>query len=190
MPRSAISLPGSLSIGRKEAQESAFHQPCSAARRRVVVVILKDISHRSHGVFVAIPKAMPDDLHILPIGIHLASKATDPDMAVITFLTAEFDIIDEPLSPTTSIRPANLEGLAVLRGKHRPTVSLVEVPLSIWTGNHSMKTMIVILAIETREKILPLIDLRVEPEIPVNVSVDNQMRRLGHYDLIIEHTHA
>ena len=34
-------------------------------------------------------------------------------MAVITFLAAEFDIIDEPLSPTASIRAANLEGLAV-----------------------------------------------------------------------------
>ena len=43
-------------------------------------------------------------------------------------------------------------------------------------------------AIESAEYILPFVDLRIEPEVPVNIGVHDKMGRLRHYDLITEHT--
>ena len=44
--------------------------------------------------------------------------------------------------------------------------------------------MVVVLAIESAESVLTLVDFRVKLQIAVDIGVDDEVRRLSHYDLI------
>lgn len=67
---------------------------------------------------------------------------------------------------------------------------MIEVPLAIRSADDGVQAVIVIFAIESAEDVFPFVHLRIELQVAIDIGVDDEVRRLGHHDLIAENADA
>ena len=81
---------------------------------------------------------------------------------------------------------AHAEGFAAAIGELRAGVALIEIPLSIRSGDEAVQTVIMLATVEAREQSLALVG----NAVVIGVRVNEQVRRLRHDDFVIEHGHT
>ena len=81
---------------------------------------------------------------------------------------------------------SNEKLIAVLGLELGPAVSLIEVPLTVRSADHGVQAMVVILAIESAEPVLALIDLRVKLQVTVHIGKSKQVGWLGDINDIVK----
>ncbi len=138
-------------------------------------------------MLVTVAEPMTDDADFTPVGVHPGCEATHPYIAIGALspsncLGVGYRILASLVGPPDKIL-ISIPGLQVCSA-----VSLVEIPLPVWTSHHGVQAVIMIPAIESAEDILPFVDLRIELQVPVNIGIHNKMGRLRHHNLIAEHT--
>ena len=162
LPGALIGPPATLAVRGEESEEASFHEPGRPTSRRIIIVVLKHVPERGHGMLVTIAEAMADDADLTPVRIHPGREATHPYIAIRALspsngLGVGHGILASLVGPPDKIL-VSISGLQM-----RPAVSLVEIPLPIWTSHHGVQAVIMIPAIESAEYILPFVDLRIEP---------------------------
>ena len=130
---------------------------------------------------------MTDDADLAPVGVHPGRETAYPDITIGALSSSDGLGVDHRILASLVGTPdkilVSIPGLQV-----RPAVSLVEIPLPVWASHHGVQTVIMIPAIESTEDILPLVDLRVEPQVTIYIGINNQVGRLRHHNLITEYT--
>ena len=140
-------------------------------------------------MFVAVAETVSDDADLRAVRIHFGSEAADPDMTISAPFAGDGKRISDGVF-TAIVLAAYKKFMAVIALKLSTAVTLIEVPLAVWATHYGMKTVVMILSIESGEPILALVDLWVKLEITVDISIDNQVRGLGHNDFVAKDTDA
>ena len=120
---------------------------------------------------------MTHNPRLSPIGIHPHRKSANPHVPVIAFLPGDF--------PGTIGTP-HPKPLARTIGKFGTRVALVEIPKAVRPPRDRVQTVVVVAPQKAREKHLPLVDGGIKFPVAIGVRVHNQVRRLGHDNLVIQ----
>ena len=137
-------------------------------------------------MFVAIAESMSNDPDLAPVGVHPGGKASHPYIAVRTLSPSDGLGVGYRILPSL-VRPTDEVFITIPGLQMSTAVSLVEIPLAVRSSHHGVETVIMIPTIESAENVLPPIYLRIEPQVTINIGIDNQVRRLCHHHLVAEH---
>ena len=66
-------------------------------------------------------------------------------------------------SAATLIGAADAKGLAVFISEFGTAIALIDIPFAVGTSDYCVQRVVVLPTVESGEKVLPLIDFRVEP---------------------------
>ena len=124
---------------------------------------------------------MTDDAEVRAIGVHAHREATNPDIAVIAALAG--DIAEH-------VRATHVETAAALVGEFCAHVALVEVPAAVWARGHAVERVVMLAAIEARQKHFTLIDRGIKDTVAIHVGKDDEVWRLRDHDLTVDGGHA
>ena len=186
----AVRLPRALPVHRREPEVGVLHHPADAARRGIVVVILKHVAERADRLLVAVPIVRADDLRVGAVGIHPHRESSDVDMTVVArFAGVERRIpwVLERSHHVRTIRAEDAEGLVRLVREHAAGVAGVEDPLAIGADRDRVERVVVIDPHETGEQHLALVDGRIEAQVAIDVRVDDEVGRLRDHNLVVDH---
>ena len=140
-------------------------------------------------MFIAIAKPVPNDANLSAVRIHFGSEATYPDVAIRALFARDSLRIGWGIF-SAIVLASNEKLITVIGLELGPAVSLIEVPLTVWTTHYGVQAVVMISAIKSAESVLALVHIRVELQIAVDVGVDDEVRRLSHYDLIAKYADA
>ena len=185
-----VRAPGTFAVGRAEAGVAVFQQERRPARRGIVVVVLEDVAEGRDGLLVAVAEVVADDLHGRAVGIHARRETADPDVAVVALLAGDLRWFPAEVGLAGIVGAADAEGLARLVGEHRAAVAAVEIILAVRSHGDAVDGVVVDAGIEAVEQHLALVDGGIELHVPVHVGVDDDVRRHGDDDLVVDHRHA
>ena len=162
LPGALIGPPATLAVRGEESEEASFHEPGGPTSRRIIIVVLKHVPERGHSMLVTVAEPMADDADLTPVGVHPGREATHPYIAIGALSPSDglgvgYRILASLVGTPDKIL-ISIPGLQVCSA-----VSLVEIPLPVWTSHHGVQAVIMIPAIESAEDILPFVDLRIEP---------------------------
>ena len=140
-------------------------------------------------MFVAIAEPVSNDANLGAIGVHFGCEAANPHVAIGALLARDTLRIGHRIFAAI-VLASDEKLIAVLGLELGSTVSLIEVPLAIRSTDHGVEAVIVILSIESAESVLAFVHLRIELQVAIDIGVDDEVRRLSHYDLITKHADA
>ncbi len=193
LPGPPVHLPRPLAIDRRKPEVRVLHHPAHAAGRRVVVVVLEHVAERGHRLLVGVAIVVADDLDIRAVRVHPRGEPAHIHVAVVAGLAG----IDRRVvgkgertnraGPVPTEDPERLAGAIGERGAH---VARVEDPLAVRTNSHRVQRVVVVDALEARQQHFANVDTGVEPEVAVDVRVDDQVWRLRDNHLVVDDRHA
>ncbi len=99
-------------------------------------------------MFIAIAESVSNDANLGAVGIHLGSKAADPNVSISALFAR--DSLGIGWGIFSAIVLASDEKLITVIGLELgPTVSLVEVPLAIGSTHYGVQAVVMIPAIKS-----------------------------------------
>ena len=122
-------------------------------------------------MFVAIAESMSNNPDLAPVGVHPGGKASHPYIAVRTLSPSDGLGVGYRILPSL-VRPTDEVFITIPGLQMSTAVSLVEIPLAVWSSHHGVETVIMIPTIESAENVLPPIYLRIEPQVTINIGID------------------
>ena len=183
----AISL---LGIAGEVSGAAVFEDVGDAAGRWIVVIVLEGIAEGVERLLVGITVAVADDFTVGAVGVHADGEAGGPDVAIIRALAGDGDVIDEEVAATAAVWAAHVEILAGVVFKDGAAVSVVEVEFSVGSAGDGVEGVVVVAGVEAGEEDFAFVDRGVEPEIAVDVGVDEEFGWLGNVDDVVKNGDA
>ena len=187
----AICAPTALAVQGAESHVRVLHQPCRAARGRIVVVSVKHVSKGGDRLLVAVAEVLANDVNARAVGIHPRCETADIDMPVVTFLTGDLPRIPAHVAGILPavvriVIAADAKGLARLVGEHGAAVARVPIPLPVRPDRDRVQRMIVNAAVEPRQPHLALVHGGIKLQIAIHVGVNDQVRRHRNDNLVVD----
>ena len=183
-----VSIPRALAIGRGEAGIATFDDFGNAAGWWIVVIGLEHVAKRIHRLLVGVAVVVANDASVRAIGIHAHGKSSDPDVAVIAFLTSCGAGIRIPgAAAALVVAGADAEGFAGFVSENATAVSVVEIPLAIGTSGDGVQGVVVLTGIETSEQDFFFIDGGIVFAVAIDVGVNDEIGWLGNDHFVVEY---
>ena len=194
MAGAALGLPLARAVIRSKTEVAILHQPGRAAGRRVVIIVLIDITKGVHRFLVAVAHIVADHPQTRAIRIDPHDHGTHIDMAVITFQARLATLVRTLIShgrSTSLVNTTDAQRPAVFIGDNVATgITGVEVPLATRAGGDGVQAVVMVLTTKTGQQRFFFIHLGIKHRVPVDIRVNEQIRRLGNHHLIINHRHS
>ena len=172
-----VGTPSAEAVPGEEAETAALDDVAHAARRWVVVVILKMVAEGGDDGLKGVPVVEAEDAGGGAVGIDAGGEPSDINVAVIAGLAGV---------GVVHVRAADAEGLAAAIGELGSAIPIGEIPATIGTGVDGVKAVIVLGFFKAGEKDLTRVDLGIKLQVAIHIRVDDEVGRVRDDDDVIE----
>ena len=173
LTRYPVSRPPKLPILRAKPKESTLWYKTCPTGWWIIIIILKHVSEGCEDLLVTVTVAMSDNLHASTIRIDPTGKSGDPNMSIITGLTGKSGGIKIPINLRSSlivIKTPHIKSPSIPVSNLSPTISLIEIKLTIRSTYHRMSGMIMIAPDKTGQKNFPGISL-IKNQVTIQIGI-------------------
>ena len=146
-------------------------------------------AERGDRLLVAVAVVVSDDLRVGAVGIHPDGESADVHVPVVAgFSGMERGVVRELewADRAGTVGPEDAERLPRPIREHSPGVAGVEYPLAIRTERHRVKRVVMVDPLEARQQHLALVHRRIEPQVAIDVGVDDEVGGLRDDHLVVD----